>query len=212
MNHEDDGDQDAVEESESNEDENVREVRCKQKFYNIENVMDPKNYQSLPDKQDETFVWKAQDKNDPTTCKWETKVNRQQRVASSNVLRNQPGPTRIAKQCTSLRELFDLYITDEMIRDVSEYTNVKINNILVEHPQWTDSCKYPHIKETTPDEIRSFFGLMYIRAVLHQNLLSIKRVYQHQYSNPLFRATMSQNRFEFLISILQVDKVQTRAE
>ena len=38
-----------------------------------------------------------------------------------------------------------------MIRDVSEYTNVKINNILVEHPQWTDSCKNPHIKETTPD-------------------------------------------------------------
>ena len=53
-----------------------------------------------------------------------------------------------------------------MIQDVSEYTNVKINNILVEQPQWTDSCKYPHIKETAPDEVRSFFGLMYIRAVL----------------------------------------------
>ena len=99
-----------------------------------------------------------------------------------------------------------------MIRDVSGYTNVKINNILVEHPQWTDSCKYPHIKETTPDEVRSFFGLMYIRAVLRQNLLSVKRVYQHQYSNPLFKATMSQNRFEFLISILQFDEAETRAE
>ena len=84
--------------------------------------------------------------------------------------------------------------------------------MLVEHPQWTDSCKYPHIKETTPDEVRSFFGLMYIRAVLRQNLLSVKRVYQHQYSNPLFKATMSQNRFEFLLSILQFDEVETRAE
>ena len=92
-------------------------------------------------------------------------MNHQGRVASSNVLQNQPGPTRIAKQCTSQRELFDLYITDEMIPDVSEYTNVKINNILVEHPQWAD-CKYPHIKETTPDEVRSLFRLMYIRAVL----------------------------------------------
>ena len=192
MNLEDDGDQDAVEESdlESDEDENVRR---KQKFYNIDDVMDPKNYQSLPDQQDETFVWKARDKNDPTTYKWETKVNHHGRVASTNILRNQPGPTRIAKQFTSLRELFDLHITDEMIRDVSEYTNVKINNILVEHPQWTDSCKYPHIKEITPDELRSFFGLMYIRAVLRQNLLSVKRIYQHQYSNPLFKATMSQN-------------------
>ena len=53
--------------------------------------MDPKNYQSLPDQQDETFVWKARDKNDSTTYKWETKVSRQGRVASSNVLRNQPG-------------------------------------------------------------------------------------------------------------------------
>ena len=46
--------------------------------------MDPKNYQSLPDQQDETFVWKARDKNDPTTYKWETKVNQQGREASSN--------------------------------------------------------------------------------------------------------------------------------
>ena len=117
MNREDDGDQDTVEEShlESDEDENVREVRRKQKFYNIEDVMDPKNYQSLPDQQDETFVWKARDKNDPKIYKWETKVNHQGRVASSNVLRNQPGPTRIAKQCASIHEFFDLYITDEMI-------------------------------------------------------------------------------------------------
>ena len=214
MNREDDGDQDAVEESdlESDEDENVREVRSKQKFYNIEDVVDPKNYQSLPDQQDKTFVWKARDKNDPTTYKWETKVNHQGRVASSNLLRNQPGPSRIVKQCTSLHKLFDLYITDEMIRDVSEYTNVKINNILVENPQWTYSCKYPHIKVTTPDEVRSFFGLIYICVVLRQNLLSVKRVYQHQYSNPLFKETMSQNRFEFLTRILQFDEVETRTK
>ena len=43
MNREDDGDQDAVEESDV--DENVGEVRRKEKFYNIEDVMDPKNYQ-----------------------------------------------------------------------------------------------------------------------------------------------------------------------
>ena len=56
MNREDDGDQNSVEESdlESDEDENVREVRRKQKFYNIEDVMDPKNYQSLPDQQSES--------------------------------------------------------------------------------------------------------------------------------------------------------------
>ena len=53
---------------------------------------------------------------------------------------------------------------------------------------------------------------MYIRAVLRQNLVSVKRIYQHQYSNPLFKATMSQNRFEFLISILHFDEVETRAE
>lgn len=99
-----------------------------------------------------------------------------------------------------------------MILDVSNFTNTKINKILDEHPRWRESGKYPYVKETTPDEVRAFFGLMYIRAVLRQNFLSVKRVYQHQYSNPLFKVTMSQNRFEFLISILQFDQVENRAE
>ena len=111
----DDSEESEESDLESDEDGNIREVRRKQKFYNIEDVMDPKNYQSLPDQQDEIFVWKARNKNDPKTYKWETKVNHQGRLASSNVLRNQPGPTRIATQCTSLHELFDLYTNDEMI-------------------------------------------------------------------------------------------------
>ena len=111
----DDSEESEESDFESDEDENIREVRSKQKFYNIEDVMDPKNYQSLHDQQDEIFVWKARNKNDPKTYKWETKVNHQGRLASSNVLRNQPGHTRIATQCTSLHELFDLYTNDEMI-------------------------------------------------------------------------------------------------
>ena len=69
MNNEDDSDDNVSEESdiESDEDTNVREVRRKQKFYNIEEIMDPENFHSLPDQQEETFIWKSRDKNDPAT-------------------------------------------------------------------------------------------------------------------------------------------------
>lgn len=110
MNNEDDSDDNVSEESdiESDEDTNVREVRRKQKFYNIEEIMDPENFHSLPDQQEETFIWKSRDKNDPATYEWKTKVNHQGRNHNAKVIRNRPGPTRAVKQCTSLRELFDL--------------------------------------------------------------------------------------------------------
>ena len=195
-----------------NDDEDTwRLAPRKQKFWSLEEVMDPQQYTSLPPEEQATFNWELRSRDYPKKYKWETVFNQHGRVAANNVLRNCPGPTRGAQRCTSVRELFDLFITENMLEHVRDYTNDKIDALVGEHPEWSNAYK-SWAKKTTIDEIRAFYGLLYIRAVLRQNLLRVKRVFQFKYRNSLFSATMSRNRFEFLISLLQFDKNETRPE
>lgn len=195
-----------------NDDEDTRRLAPrKQKFWSLEEVMDPQQYTSLPPEEQATFNWESRSRDYPKKYKWETVFNQHGRVAANNVLRNCPGPTRGAQRCTSVRELLDLFITENMLEHVRDYTNDKIDALVGEHPEWSNAHK-SWAKKTTIDEIGAFYGLLYIRAVLRQNLLSVKRVFQFKYRNSLFSATMSRNRFEFLISLLQFDKNETRPE
>ena len=107
----------------------------------------------------------------------------------------------------------DAYIDDYMIADFVTYTNAKIAKIRQEHLSAGTSNKYPYLKDlkdVIPEEIHALFGMMYTRAVLKQNLLSVTRLYQHQHSNPIYKAVVSQNRFEFLLRIVQLDNVEDR--
>lgn len=194
----------------NSDDEDIRTAAPrKQKFRNLDEVLDESKYDSLPEQPNETYTWKSRDKNDPESYTWTTNFNSAGRPPRRNHMENVPGPTPYAKRCKSLRELFDAFITDDMISDVVEYTNQKVTAILQDHPEW-QSSKYPYIKVTDSEEIHAFFGHMYIRAVLRQNLLSVKRLYQHRHSNPIFKAILSENRFVFLCSIIQFDNIQDR--
>ena len=207
-----DGDDGMDDDVESDEDSEIRvAVPRKQKFKNLDAVMDEINYDSLPEQQKETYVWKSKDKNNPVSYEWTTDFSTQGRAPHRNIYRNRPGPSVAACRCTTLKELFDAYIDDYMIADVVTSTNAKIAKIRQEHPSAGTSNKYPYLKDVIPEEIHALFGMMYTRAVLKQNLLSVTRLYQHQHSNPIYKAVVSQNRFEFLLRIVQFDNVEDRA-
>lgn len=200
-------------EIETDDDDDLRVAAPrKQKFPDLDAVMDDKNFDSLPPQEIVTHTWKSKDKKDPTQYKWTTDVTVVGRMGANNILHSVPGPTSAARSCTTLKELFGKYITEEMVADVVTYTNAKVSNIRQNHPRALQSNKYPYLKDTTQDEIHAFFGLMYVRGVLKYNLLRVDRLYQHQHSNPIFKATMSQNRFELLLRIIQFDDVNDRPE
>lgn len=210
----DDGVLDEEEEVESDGENNVRiPVPRKQKFRNLTAVMDDRNFDPIEPQEKLTHIWTSRDPNDGS-YEWTTDFhpNQQGRAHGANVVRNRPGPTLAARRCNTLRDLFNEFITPNMVESIVNNTNRKIQSIIDSHPSANDSNKYQYLKTTTPEEIHAFFGMLYLRAVLKQNLMSVNRLYQHQHSNPLFTATMSQNRFEFLFRVLQFDDARDRED
>lgn len=209
----DDGAGESSGEDPNSDDDDVRvAVPRKQKFRGIDEVLDEDNYDPLPEQEDRTFVWKSKDRNDPTSYTWKTNFNKQGRAGQRNVYHNRPGPSPEARRCSTLKELWDKFITRERVQFTCEYTNTKIDAFMDAHPKWKDSNKYPYTKHLTEEEAVAFFATMYVRAVSGQNLLSVKKLYQHKHALHIYKAFSSQNRYEFLISIMQFDDVEDRAE
>lgn len=95
-----------------------------------------------------------------------------------------------------------------MIEKIVQYTNIYINN------KQKDKYKRKRdAKETNRDEIEAVIGLLYLAGNLrssHQNLLD-------SYSEDgtgigIFKATMSQKRFSFLLKCIRFDNIQDRDE
>ena len=75
-----------------------------------------------------------------------------------------PGLSRQCKQVNAdtPEQVFDLFITGEMIDNIVQKTNAIITDYLNKHPRLQHSNKYTQFKHTTPLEIRALFGLIYI--------------------------------------------------
>ena len=93
-------------------------VPRKQKFKNLDDVLDLNYYNVLPPQKLITFHYseaKGQFVMDWTTTKEDTSVGR---APNQNVIKHKPGPGRQAKQVTDSLEAFSLFITDNMLTAV----------------------------------------------------------------------------------------------
>ena len=100
-------------------------VPRKQKFKNLDDVLDLNNYDILPPQEPIIFNYadvKGQFVMDWTTTKQGTSVGR---APNQNVVKHKPGPQRQAKQVTDSLEAFSLFIADNMLTTIVEYTNSK---------------------------------------------------------------------------------------
>ena len=99
-----------------------------------------------------------------------------------------------------------------MINNITDLANAKIQLFTEQNPTWNDSDKNSYVKPTTTEEIRALLGLMFIRGVMKQNLRNVHKVYFHDPSNPIYKATMGVNRFKFLVRCIQFDDFTTRPQ
>ena len=73
------------------------------------------------------------------------------------------------------------------------------------------SGRYTHVKDLDLIELKAFLGLKYYRGMLGLSKHSTKELWSAD-GPPVFGATMSQNRFEFLNSKISFDDPDTRQE
>ena len=205
--------------SDEDDSDDVRRVRHRRVRKNLlatlEDTINEINYDSLPPQAPKTFNYISSDKK--TTYIWKTDGNASQgRRNNANIFRNQPGPSRFVKtnhpNITPI-EAFELFITEDMIRDITSLTNSKIEQFLTRYDaNLPKNNKLSHVKVTNDTEVRAFLGLMYIKGALKLNLRNTMDIFYHRSSNISFRATMSRNRFALLCRFIQFDDATTREE
>uniref|UniRef100_A0A0K8W812 PiggyBac transposable element-derived protein 4 n=1 Tax=Bactrocera latifrons TaxID=174628 RepID=A0A0K8W812_BACLA len=127
-------------------------------------------------------------------CWSTTKVTSSSRYAMINIVRTARGPTRQKKSFYEPLECFNIFFTDEIISEVVRWTNTEIIQ------NRSDDMTSATVKETNVDEIRALIGILTLTAVLKDNHLTTEELFNARYT-----ATMSRDRFDYLIRHLRMD-------
>ena len=130
------------------------------------------------------------------------------------------GVTSMAQAAKTPLECFELFVPPEFIARIVKLSNDNINRQLDEltEEQLVDqTMRKQTVGQTvtdpiTPTELRAFLGLMLFRGLLNQNMNELKRLFEDQIGHPVFSATMSKHRFEFIKKCLKFDDPTTRGE
>ena len=203
-------------ESEGEEgDEEYEQLPRKQLFKTLDECCDETNYQHLEvqDEENKSYTYTSADKK--FTREWHTKKERgvSGRAANQNILRGAEGPRGRAKAAKTPVEGFELFINNEMMKDLLHNANKNIRNFTTHfHNVLKKSSKYMYVKQTDLIELKTFRGLLYLRAAFQLNIFKTREIFFHERSHEIFAATMSYNSFAFLIRFLQFEDKEAQQQ
>ena len=117
-----------------------------------------------------------------------------------------------AKEAKTPLSAFELFITPTMFGQLVGHTNVRIQSVRSRlSPEFLADSRNCYVHETNEVELRALIGLCYLRAMLNVSKQVIKHLWGPD-GHHGFAATMSMNRFAFLISLISFDDPNTREE
>ena len=104
--------------------------------------------------------------------------------------------TQAAKDVSSMRKAFDLFITPAMVDKIVTSTNEKIEETIagLSEEVLEDSTK-PYICLTDGCEMYALFGLMYFRGLLGQSKHQMNDIFSGTAGRPVFGGSMSRKAF-----------------
>lgn len=185
----------------------------------IESSLDPENYDihepSSGEKVYTAYLERPKRKNDPgVKIKW-TNIpppanGRQDRA---NVITGRVGVRGAARSADKPRKAWELFFSREMLLHIVEHTNNRIQNLKQRYrEEILRDSRYSFLGDTSEQEILAFIGLMYMRGLLSLNSHDVSVLFNDKTGHPVFGATMSKNRFKFLLQNISFDDSETRPQ
>ena len=146
------------------------------------------------------------------TIKWQNKphtgVGRQ---STSNIILGSPGVRNEFKDRLSPKAAWKLLFTFDMLMTIVEMTNKKINSVKRSLPERVlDDGRITFLHSTNACAILALIGIIYWRGLLGQAKHKIDKLFHNLSGSPIFGATMSKNRFRFLMSHISFDDFASR--
>ena len=132
-------------------------------------------------------------------------ISRQKRA---NTITGPQGVKAKAGHTESPRNALELFLTLDMVHNIVIYTNYKINQTI--DTMTPDVIAQRNLgtvtKECTVIEMSAFVRLFLYRELWKRNTLRIKKLFSESYGPPIYAATMSRNRFVFLLKHNFIDE------
>lgn len=129
------------------------------------------------------------------------------RTRKQNLVHRYPGAKNEAVNVSDEKNIFSLFFTDEMLHIICVHTNSEID---LQKTKFSSEQSYIHA--TNVCELKALIGIFYLSGVLRNSGLNTEEMWSQKLGPPPFRATMSKNRFEFLLNCLRFDDKSTRQE
>lgn len=134
------------------------------------------------------------------------------RTRKHNIVMHLPGLRNPAKTLGNNPDILDVWrliFNGAMVQELVQWTNEKI----VKMRETYSASDASFLGETNVLEIEAFLGLLIYSEVFKSNHESIESLFATDGTGrDVFRSTMSQKRFLFLLSCLRFDNAQTREE
>nr|CAI5838544.1 unnamed protein product [Callosobruchus analis] len=136
--------------------------------------------------------------------RWCTIPNMPKRISSRNIVHIVQGPSGAAREAQTPLDVFLCLFNESILEKILIHTNTEIR---------IKSEKYKTAKATTSqtsrDELLALFGLLVFSGAQKDNHLSARDMFDYKMSGSIYRATMSCERFNFLIESLRFDDKTT---
>lgn len=126
----------------------------------------------------------------------------QGRVTSANVIKTVSGPTTYSKaRVTDIKSTFSLLFPPGIIKVIIDMTNVEGKKVFGD--KW-ENLDYL--------DIEAYFGLLLLAGVYKSHGEAVKSLWNEEFGRPIFRATMSLERFVNITRVLRFDNRDDRPE
>lgn len=142
--------------------------------------------------------------------KWAKDAPVVRRTPHHNIISHLPGlkgDLRVKCQNMLPHEIWNLFITKEMLQEILTHTNNKLSTI---RSRYRDQTR-PELQDLTITDLEAFFGLLYASSIFKSNHEDLSSLFATDgYGRDNFRATMSLKRMLVILTVLRFDDVTTR--
>ncbi|UYV81736.1 hypothetical protein LAZ67_20002158 [Cordylochernes scorpioides] len=133
------------------------------------------------------------------------------RTRFHNIITHLPGlkgPAKPKPNCGI--DIFNLFFTAAIIKQISEFTNAKIEEF---RQRISDLTKSTYSNFTSEIEIRAFLGLLYLAGVYKSGHENVESLFASDGTGrDIFRSVMSVKRFLFILLCIRFDNFKTRCK
>lgn len=115
-------------------------------------------------------------------------VSKKTRTSAKNIVLHLPGPKGKAKDTKNVKEIWQLFFTDDILDIIVDSTNREIE---LRKSKYTSKQRY--LQEIDKAELMALFGLLYFAGVLKDAHLSLEGMWSEKFGVAIFRYTMTKN-------------------